>query len=572
MRSSQEQNSLFERANFLLIMFALIFVAVIAAVIGRADRANEIHPFSEPLIAIADGWKLTDSAGHVSERSLPTTLEYGTDGRYTLETVLNQQDMEIAAPTIEFYSNYTDVKIFLNGEQLLSFPNEAPSFTAGTGNTWQFVRLPTDFAGQTLRMELRCQLGGGVSYFVKPLMLGAKATMLNNTLMESLPYLVVSICMAALSLTLTAMYYILRRRLALNSSILSLAVFAAVFAAYIFCESSYARMCVPNGHVLYFCTFALLALMPAPLIGFFSRDLGPGSRRICTAFSLLSLACLFIQMTLHLAGVSSLRLMLPLTHAVIIVSSVATVACMLTADHRLYPGARKKLLSAAPMLLGGGIDILLLALKHPSFNNSLWLVLGVSLFLLLQFGTFLSAYFTMYRSAVEAELLREMAFHDLLTNTGNRNAYEQFLKELGEGPAPEGFCCIVADINNLKFINDTYGHHAGDSAIQAAGAVLDALIPAHGHAFRTGGDEFVVLLEGMSESAAGSLAATIAAEAARRGEKLQIPLSLAVGCGSYREDDGKIQDFIRRVDTCMYENKRTMKWNQACQSTAGTAD
>jgi len=558
-----KQNKRPEAINLILTVFALLAVAAMTLVISRVDRANNLYPFSEPLFCLSEDWELTDSGGNVSKITLPCALRYGTDGNYTLQTVLPQDSGVISSPALQFYSNYTDVKIYLDDVQLLAFPHEPPRFASGTGNTWQFVRLPADFAGRTLKIELHCQLGGNLSYAVKAPLLGAKATMLNDALTESVAYLTVSACMMVLAIMLLAMYFFLRRRLDLNSATLFLALFAAVFAAYVFCESSYAKMCVPNGHALYFCTFMLLAAMPSPLIGFFGSDLGPRGRRISSVFSLACIASLLIQMLLHFTGTANLRKMLPVTHLAILASMAMIAFCTLTADPERAPNAKRKLLSGIPMLIGGCLDILLLALGRPSFNNSVWLVSGVTLFVLFQFGTFLSTYFTLHRRAIEAELLRNMAFRDLLTGIANRNAYEQRLKELGSAPVPDGLCCIIADINNLKYINDTYGHRVGDSAIQTAGEVLNRMIPDRGRAFRTGGDEFVALLEGMSEDAAQSLAEAIKGEAARRGENLAIPLTLAVGSGCYEESDGNIQDFIRRVDSRMYESKRRMKGSLA---------
>lgn len=558
MRSCGE-NERFGRVCLALISAALLVIAAASVLVGLTDGANDVNSFSEPVAELSGGWTLTDSAGVSSSVALPCTLEYGADGVYTLETVLAAHPEVIAAPALGFYSNYTDVKIYLDGALLLSYPNAAPAYIAGTGNTWQFVRLPADFAGRTLRLELRCQLGNRITYAVRPLLLGAKATMLNDALLTSVPSLVLASCLAALALMLAVMYFVLRRRLALNRSTLFLALFAAVFAAYVYCESAYARMSLPNGHVLYYCTFAFLALMPAPLVCFLGCSLEKKYGAVPLALALASLANTLVQTALHFTGTANVRVMLPVTHGVIVVSIALMAAFLLLTDRKKCPDARKKLFSSLPIMAGGCADILLLALGHPSYNNSLWLVLGVAVFILIQFVVFLGSYFTIYRRAVEAEVLREMAFRDELTGIGNRNAYERRLKELGAGPVPEGLCCIVADINDLKRINDVCGHTSGDAAIKAGGAVLSAMVPPGGQAFRTGGDEFVVLLEGMEEAGVRGLAAALAAEAAARGEKLGIPLELATGSGRYSADDGNIQDFIRRVDTLMYENKRRIK-------------
>ena len=553
------EKKLFGHVCLLLLVVSLLLIGWLTIVLGTMDSVNNVYPFSEPVVELAGDWTLTDSAGNASALTLPCTLSFGTDGVYALETVLSAYPGVISSPALGFYSNYTDVKIYLNGELLLSFPNETPAFIDGTGNTWQIVRLPPNYAGGTLRLELRCQLGSRVSYILKPVFLGAKASVLHNTMESSLFSLIVALGMLVLALLLAALYFMFRRRLGLNDSTLFLALFSAIFAVYIFCESGYARLTVPNGAVLYFTTLALLAVMPPPLIAFFCGDLGRRARAVAMILTLLCFVNLFVQLILHFTGVANLRVMVPATHGVLVLSIAGILPCMLRADPRRYPRARSRLLSGVPMLAGGCADILLLTLGHPSLNNSMWFTLGVLVFILLQFSSFLLSYFSLYRRAVESEVLRDMAFRDMLTGIGNRNAYEQRLKELGAGPVPEGFCCIVADINDLKYINDNYGHQAGDTMIQAAGTVMASMVLAGGRAFRTGGDEFIVLLEGMGETEVRRLADSIAKAAAARGRELAIPLTLAVGSGCYRSEDGNIQDFIRRIDSLMYDVKRTMK-------------
>lgn len=559
MPRSYHDKSSFGYISLIMCVFALVLILLLSGMIALADKANNVTSFSEPLDVLTDGWLLTDSSGSQSGFTLPHDFYYGTDGRYTLEHVLPESSAGIASPALGFYSNYTDVKIWLDDELLLSFPYEAPTFTEGTGNIWLFVRLPADYAGRLLRIELRCQLGSGIPYIVKAPMLGAKATMLSNALLQSTPALIISSCMAALSLALTGMYLVLRRRLALGRSTLFLAIFAVVFSLYVFFETAYARMSLPNAHLVYFDTLALLALMPVPLVGFFGCDLGRRYRMAFTVLAGLCLLNLFGQMVLHFLGIINMRKTVSVTHLLIIGVIAATVICLQLADRAKCPGAHKKLLSSVPMVVGGCVDILLISLRRPSLNNSMWFVTGVSLFLLLQFGLFLDSYFAVYRRAIEAEVLRTMAYSDTLTSIANRNAYELRLKELSAGPVPEGLCCIVADINDLKHINDHLGHLAGDEAIKTVGSVLSDLIPPPAKAFRTGGDEFVVLLDHIGAEELQRLADRIVAETADRAQKHSLPLALAVGYGCYTSDDGNIPDFVRRVDTLMYETKHAMK-------------
>lgn len=87
--------------------------------------------------------------------------------------------------------------------------------------------------------------------------------------------------------------------------------------------------------------------------------------------------------------------------------------------------------------------------------------------------------------------LRELQFkYDPLTNTLNRHVFERAMEELTYF---EEATVIVFDLNNLKNINDTYGHSVGDSYIVEAAKIIQESYAPLGKCYRIGGDEFCVL-------------------------------------------------------------------------------
>ncbi|HEX6044375.1 MAG TPA: GGDEF domain-containing protein [Pyrinomonadaceae bacterium] len=107
----------------------------------------------------------------------------------------------------------------------------------------------------------------------------------------------------------------------------------------------------------------------------------------------------------------------------------------------------------------------------------------------------------------QLELLAKM---DPLTEALNRHAFHSLLRhpQSGEEAKTSGSVAVI-DIDNLKPINDTWGHAAGDKAIRAVARAMRSLIRADDMLFRWGGDEFLVLMFKLPE-----------AEANRRMEKL----------------------------------------------------
>ena len=151
-----------------------------------------------------------------------------------------------------------------------------------------------------------------------------------------------------------------------------------------------------------------------------------------------------------------------------------------------------------------------------------------------------------------------LASTDTMTETFNRNAYEERIDELEKHP---DLCAklyfTLCDINFLKYINDNYGHENGDAAIIRCGNLLKNAVGKKGKVYRTGGDEFTCISEVSIEK---EVQLAIEAESSKSDE---YPFAVAVGCSSYeKETDGDkadIKEIIKRCDTRMYENKQKIK-------------
>lgn len=161
--------------------------------------------------------------------------------------------------------------------------------------------------------------------------------------------------------------------------------------------------------------------------------------------------------------------------------------------------------------------------------------------------------------------MSELAMKDALTNIRNRTAYAREVDRLGERLAMRDFDFAIAmiDLNNLKRINDTYGHEKGNVAIiRLSEMICDTF--KHSMVFRIGGDEFAVIL--LNKDFRNRDALVIQMESALNALKQDETLtpweqiSAAIGLATYDpEKDTRIEDVFRRADTRMYENKKRMK-------------
>lgn len=160
----------------------------------------------------------------------------------------------------------------------------------------------------------------------------------------------------------------------------------------------------------------------------------------------------------------------------------------------------------------------------------------------------------------EQRILSTLAYTDPLTGIMNRTKYEEVVNEL-ENKENNEVIIVSFDLNNLKKINDTNGHEAGDVYIKTFTKVLKDVFEKLGFVGRIGGDEFIAIIENKSIEIK-SIIDSMQNKFAKKMEdnKCDFEASFAYGVANSRSDDVKnIEDLIKLADKRMYEYKKEQK-------------
>ena len=165
--------------------------------------------------------------------------------------------------------------------------------------------------------------------------------------------------------------------------------------------------------------------------------------------------------------------------------------------------------------------------------------------------------------------LNEQIFVDALTNVKNKGAFSRYLEDLqndaDSGKEQLNFLLGVFDCDDLKSINDKYGHDKGDIYLETASRTICSIFK-QSPVFRIGGDEFSVILRGADYEKRELLikqfddaCERINSTSSNEWEHVHI----SSGFAEYDSTrDGEISDVVRRADKIMYENKRQRKTSQ----------
>lgn len=158
---------------------------------------------------------------------------------------------------------------------------------------------------------------------------------------------------------------------------------------------------------------------------------------------------------------------------------------------------------------------------------------------------------------------------DELTGLLNRRTYERHVADLG-GPAQ----IYLLDLDDFKSVNDVLGHAVGDEVLSQTAALIRRSFGRAGLCYRTGGDEFVVIVDGVHARSPREPQSRVdyfleALEAAR--EKNPSLCSVSVGY-ALLERGGDVDEAFVRADTMMYEAKRASGTTRGGRAKAEAAE
>ena len=149
--------------------------------------------------------------------------------------------------------------------------------------------------------------------------------------------------------------------------------------------------------------------------------------------------------------------------------------------------------------------------------------------------------------------IKRLSYYDSLTGLYNRRFFEIEVERL-DTKRQLPISIIMADLNGLKIINDSYGHQKGDELLQKTAEILESSIRKEDILARQGGDEFIILLPQTTKSNCAEIRQRIKSKTLENKEQ-NPPISIALGQATKNKRDEDIEEIIKKADDQMYENK-----------------
>lgn len=505
---------------------------------------------------------------------LPGKVDASTGETVTLTAVLHED--EITADSMLFYVQQCWSRVYV-GDTLVWEKVQNPTFPIDLAPTsgWVFFRLPADFDGQTLRIELTTVFEDYAG-LLPTIYNGTMASFIYMVLEQGAFSLIVGVPELVLGLILVLSSFFIRYR-PLRARLMRFGIFAATVSFWALLESRISQLFCGDTSMITCLLFGSFFILPALACSFFLTFPSIDRCRYMHILYWLSLLCIVCVVLCQFFGIAYFIDMVPIGHTMIIILCIGLIKCSIDYYHQ---GDEREqgdayIFNTIYLLMAFVIADVILYWLDPTSDSGKCTRIGLLLSTI--YIGFSSLHEVRMREVERSshELYRKLAFTDIMTGLSNRTAFEQGLAQLRESKTTLPVMLLMADMNGLKAINDNYGHAKGDEAIVRTGHLLlealentmiatdeDPELLERCSCYRIGGDEFCIIGVNVTEDWFIALDKEFQRLVREEDTATEYPYSIASGIQAV--DESGIDECFKKADARMYEAKARSRVSRHC--------
>ena len=540
-------------------VFLAIFFVLLAAVLYYIDVQSQTLDMAfdnENAYFLKDGWAVT-AAAYEGTVELPVNIKAKKGEMVVFTRKLEQMPGYVNSILVRTSQQF--VKIYVGDDLILNYgANQQTPFEMEPCSAWQLCRLPEGWQEKTLKIELTSNF---VPYtgMLNNVFIGSKSALIYmiarsafKTLIGCLPVFLMGIFLIAAG--------VLFNKNQTWKKLVYLGVFSVLISLWIPLESKILQLVFGNLPLFFSLSFVLFSLIPPVFCCYLLSCHDFKGNALIEILFLLSLINIVIVQVLQFANIASYIETITSTHLIMLGIMISVAAIFLKKKIDKIPIFDGDVLIAFFVLAFSGLLDIIKFYIYPSEDDLFFFRIGIVCFVVIEGIQAILLALKEQEEMAQQKVLRQMVYEDSLTSLKNRTAFEEEMARYRFMEPKKYPIVMFADLNELKKINDNYGHTTGDLAIKEVAMRLEKYLGRVGKCFRIGGDEFFVISETASVEKFLELQELFLLDI--EDYQKEIPYRLSISCGWYKSDpmDAKgIDTAIKIADERMYECKKRMK-------------
>ena len=559
--------SLDKQRNIIIVLYLIglagIFFVMLAIFTGRSGQVKERSEYND----ISGGWTL-DREG-TSAASLDKLGEY-MDAEKGVLPLYYRLPVFDEKMSLVYRSKDVSTRVLIDGETIYEtsvydsrFYNKSP------GNLWNTVDIPSKYSGKTIELQIFMTYDVNALTF-DSVYLGDKADIILSLLKGSVIAIFISIILILIGIFLM-LYDLLSFKNKMKKKLLWLGLFSFITGIWSLLETNMIQFFVNDMRIIQFIDNAAMLTETMPLLIYIDAEYDLFSHRflrfIGYAFGAYTVFCAALPISgigdLHsvIAGASIESLFI---EAIVVVWGISIVIGIKKKDDDIPVEKKIFVLAGVSSLCFFGFFEIIRNSRVDSFDRAGLVRVGMLILIICFAISSQVDFYKLLKQGAEYELISTLAYSDGLTGLGNRTAYLEQLEEYADNQDKSlNFGVVYLDVNNLKKVNDNQGHEMGDTLIKIAASIIADSFGQYGKAYRTGGDEFCVMMAGddLQKSYESGLAVfNQLINEANQAQWYPFEVQIAHGFAACNEfSHEKIDETVALADSEMYKNKTFLK-------------
>lgn len=388
--------------------------------------------------------------------------------------------------------SFKGIRVFVNQELIYEYMAETTRFSRLRGDLYLYVPLKTEYSNQPIRIELigDVNIPGGLS----SIDIGDEASFM-YTLQADNPFnmiILMMMFMFGFGLLGVAVYLDLRKKNYDYRIFLYLGIFSLVSAVWIWTDSPIYHINEADAASVALLSFISFMAIPLPIVAFVDVICIKRKKSLQIISNILFLN-MMLQSLFYVLGFTEFIQLLPLTHLLLVLSVIFMITTLIDEIKANNSMLAKGFLISLSILGLFSLITLIQFYIRPIGNSRSFFMLGFISFIMLLVYFCVKRIWLLYEQNTKLKLYQNMAYNDMMTMAQNRTAFNEKMTQLN-GKDLTSTTLLSLDINNLKQINDEYGHQAGDRMIIDTCECILSIFENIANVYRIGGDEFAVLI------------------------------------------------------------------------------
>ncbi|MCZ0703859.1 diguanylate cyclase (GGDEF)-like protein [Natronobacillus azotifigens] len=541
--------------QLIILTFIIFFIITLSMLSFIHHSEHDYRILGDDVVSLNNNWKISTENLAGQSIDLPADLDLDRNTMFRAERTLPNLPKNYDHVLVR--SQMQDVTVSLNGEVIhQKIHDRSGILREPLTSTWELIYLPDNSEGNVLAIELLSE----TDYFsglMNDVKVGTSDGLIISIFFEE--WLGLFVFLLLFSAGMICIVISFTNKLFPDNRVLYIGLTAIAASLWILSEARLLQFITGNPFLIGSISFLMIPIMGG-LIALYIKEAITKRYQVLFQFSaVFHFLAVMIILILQQLGISPFIQSLQYLLITIVLIALIEMTLLLVEWIKYKNTYVKRLFHYFLIILVSLLFETFQFYTEQFHSLSLYLRIGLLLFFTLMLWDCYNYISFTREQARERKLLKKLAFKDLVTGGLNRTAYEQDLQSHLQ-TSLDPFRFILFDLNNLKYINDYFGHTKGDQAIKAVHDAIKNTIDRKSKCYRMGGDEFSVLSSNTCEDHYKQVIQTIRKHLKQVEQELCIPLDVAIGSDLYLQETWRnYSDFYHHVDQLMYSDKKKRK-------------